>query len=102
MSSVSGLSIFVRRADAGLSRRELARRCGTSSATLAKYERGDVSPGAATLERILDGVLPRRRRWASLGALAAAAQEQFAAGNPGQAWRLCTEVIDDEHQASDE
>src|ERR1035437_5988439 len=100
MSSVSGLSIVVRRADAGLSRRELARRCGTSSATLARYERGEISPGAVTLERILDGALPRRRRWSSLGALAAAAHEQFAAGNPEHAWRLCTEVIDDEHGSS--
>jgi transcriptional regulator with XRE-family HTH domain len=36
-----------------LSRRELARRAGTSAATLAAYEQGEKEPGVATLERLL-------------------------------------------------
>ncbi len=35
------------------SQAELAARCGTSQATLCAYERGQKSPSAATLERIL-------------------------------------------------
>lgn len=38
---------------AGLSLRELARRAGTSHATLLAYEKGRKSPGNATFERIL-------------------------------------------------
>ncbi len=37
----------------GLSRRELARRAGTSQATLAAYESSRVSPSVPVLERIL-------------------------------------------------
>ena len=99
MSSFAGLAITTRRADAGLSRRELARRAGTSAATLAKYERGEVSPSSATLERILDSALPRRR-WASLGALAIEVYDQLRADRDDLAWRLCTEVFDDESTAS--
>jgi len=38
---------------AGLSVRELARRAGTSHATLSRYERGSVQPAFATVERIV-------------------------------------------------
>jgi hypothetical protein len=38
---------------AGLSQRELAQRAGTSQSVLARIERGQTSPGAQTLERIL-------------------------------------------------
>jgi transcriptional regulator with XRE-family HTH domain len=37
---------------AGLSLRQLARRAGTSHATLAAYEHGRVEPSVATLDRI--------------------------------------------------
>lgn len=37
----------------GLGLRELARRAGTSHATLARYERGEVDPTTSTLERIV-------------------------------------------------
>lgn len=37
----------------GFSRREIARRAGTSQATLAAYESGRVCPSVAVLERIL-------------------------------------------------
>lgn len=37
----------------GLSRRELARRAGTSASTLTAYEAGSKIPSVATLERIL-------------------------------------------------
>lgn len=38
---------------AGLSIRELARRAGTSHATLSRYEHGHVQPSLATIERIV-------------------------------------------------
>jgi transcriptional regulator with XRE-family HTH domain len=41
------------RSRAGLGLRELARRAGTSHATLARYERGEVDPTTGTLERIV-------------------------------------------------
>ncbi len=41
------------RDEAGLSRRELARRAGTSSSTLAAYEAGSKTPSVATLDRIV-------------------------------------------------
>lgn len=41
------------RSRAGLGLRELARLAGTSHATLHRYERGDVDPTGATLERIV-------------------------------------------------
>ncbi len=37
----------------GLSRREIARRAGTSAATLAAYETGRVTPSVDTLDRLL-------------------------------------------------
>lgn len=37
---------------AGLSLREMARRCGTSHSTLVSYERGRVNPGVDTLDRL--------------------------------------------------
>jgi transcriptional regulator with XRE-family HTH domain len=39
---------------AGLSKRELARRAGTSPAAVVHYERGARDPGVETLGRILD------------------------------------------------
>lgn len=41
------------RSRAGLGLRELARRAGTSHATLARYESGDVDPRVGTLIRIV-------------------------------------------------
>lgn len=41
------------REDAGLSRRELARRARTSPAAVIAYERGDRDPTVATLRRLL-------------------------------------------------
>lgn len=41
------------RAEAGLSQAELARRAGTSQATVSAYESGTKSPAVATLERLL-------------------------------------------------
>lgn len=38
---------------AGLSTRALARRAGTSHATLSRYEHGQVQPSLATVERIV-------------------------------------------------
>lgn len=38
---------------AGLSQRELAQRAGTSQSVVARIERGQTDPGAATLERLL-------------------------------------------------
>lgn len=45
--------ITTARERAGLSMRELARRAGTSHATLSAYEHGTKSPTAATLHRIV-------------------------------------------------
>lgn len=42
------------RLDAGLSLRELAVRAGTSHATIATYEKGAKTPGAATFLRLLE------------------------------------------------
>lgn len=92
----------LRRLDAGISRREMARRAGTSSATLLKYERGDVSPGTDTFERLMAAALPRNRRWTSLGLLAGALEAEFERGHPEQAWRWALEVIDDEAGAGAE
>lgn len=41
------------RVGAGLSQRELARRAGTSQATLSAYEAGRKQPSVATLQRLL-------------------------------------------------
>lgn len=41
------------RAAAGLTQRQLARAAGTSQPTVARYEKGDVAPSLATLERLL-------------------------------------------------
>lgn len=38
---------------AGLSQRELAQRAGTSQSVVARIERGQTDPGAATLDRLL-------------------------------------------------
>ncbi|TDT14630.1 helix-turn-helix protein [Ilumatobacter fluminis] len=47
------MTIRTVRERAGLSMRELARRAGTSHATLSAYEHGAKSPTAATLQRIV-------------------------------------------------
>jgi hypothetical protein len=46
--------ITVARERAGLSKRELARRAGTSPAAIVKYESGATSPTVDTLNRILE------------------------------------------------
>ncbi|MAT83327.1 MAG: hypothetical protein CMQ43_12215 [Gammaproteobacteria bacterium] len=50
------VALTLRRArlDAGLSLRELARRAGTSHATILAYEQGTKTPGAATFLRLLE------------------------------------------------
>lgn len=45
--------ITVARERSGLSKRELARRAGTSPAAIVKYESGQMSPTVDTLNRIL-------------------------------------------------
>ena len=45
--------ITVARERSGLSKRELARRAGTSPAAIVKYESGQMSPTVETLNRIL-------------------------------------------------
>lgn len=53
MSSWAGNLIRLARHDAGISQRELAKRAGTSQATLSAYESGKKSPGLETLARIV-------------------------------------------------
>lgn len=53
MSSWAGTLIKLSRRDTGLSQRELARRAGTSQATLSAYESGKKSPSLDTLVRVL-------------------------------------------------
>lgn len=55
MWGVSTAAAIIRtaRLRAGLSGRELARRAGTSHATLSRYEHGTVQPSFATVERIV-------------------------------------------------
>ena len=53
MSTWAGNLIKIARSDAGLSQRELARRAGTSQATLSAYESGKKSPTLETLHRIV-------------------------------------------------
>jgi transcriptional regulator with XRE-family HTH domain len=84
---------------AGLSQRELARRAGTSSATLSRYESGAISPTVATLDRLLRSCLPRRRRWASLRELGPALAERLADEGSRSAWRLVSEFLDDSRAA---
>lgn len=49
----AAMTIRRARAEAGLSLRELARRAGTSHATLNAYEQGRIEPSVATWSRIL-------------------------------------------------
>lgn len=53
MSTWAGNLIKLARHDGGLSQRELARRAGTSQATLSAYESGRKSPSLDTLARIV-------------------------------------------------
>jgi len=53
MSTAAAAIIREARSRAGLSVRELARRSGTSHATLSRYEHGKVQPSLATIERIV-------------------------------------------------
>lgn len=86
----------LRRTRAGLSQRELARRAGTSSATMSRYESGALVPNLATLNRLTAACLPNHRRWPSLTALAPALARTRAAQGSTAAWRLVGEVLDDE------
>ncbi|MFN2452436.1 MAG: helix-turn-helix domain-containing protein [Candidatus Dormibacteria bacterium] len=90
-----------RRLAAGLSQRELARRAGTSSATMSRYESGAIDPSTGTLDRILQACLPRRRRWPSLALLAPALARTLAETNSTTAWRLVGELLDDQAAAGD-
>lgn len=53
MSTWAGNLIRLARHDRGLSQRELARRAGTSQATISAYEAGRKSPNLDTLKRII-------------------------------------------------
>jgi transcriptional regulator with XRE-family HTH domain len=53
MSTWAGNLIRLARHEAGLSQRELAKRAGTSQATLSAYEAGRKSPSLETLARIV-------------------------------------------------
>jgi transcriptional regulator with XRE-family HTH domain len=86
---------------AGLSQRELARRAGTSSATLHRYEKGLVDPTTGTLNRILRACLPRRRRWGSASELGHALVRELRAGDKASAWRFVAEFLDDDQGADD-
>ncbi len=86
---------------AGLSQRELARRAGTSSATLHRYETAKVDPSTGTLNRILRACLPRHRRWASAAELSHTLADRLRAGETTDAWRLIAEFIDDDRGADD-
>jgi len=94
--------IRTHRLAAHLSQRELARRAGTSPATLHRYESGRVDPSTATLNRILHACLPRRRRWAAVAELAPAIAAALRDGTATEAWRLTVgEFLDDDRTASD-
>ncbi len=47
-------TIRIARERAGISKRELARRAGTSPAAIVRYESGQTSPTVGTLNRILE------------------------------------------------
>ncbi len=49
----AGALLIEARHRAGLSRRELARRAGTSQATLGAYEQGRICPSVAVLDRVV-------------------------------------------------
>lgn len=85
------------RLDAGLTLRDLARRAHTSAATLSRYEKGSITPGVGTLERILNAANPARRRWLSLDDVAAAIADALADDDETWAWKIVGEVLDDEH-----
>ncbi|MDQ3659574.1 MAG: helix-turn-helix domain-containing protein [Actinomycetota bacterium] len=53
MSTWAGNLIKLARLEGGLSQRELARRAGTSQATMSAYETGRKSPSLETLSRIV-------------------------------------------------
>jgi transcriptional regulator with XRE-family HTH domain len=95
--------IRTHRLAARLSQRELARRAGTSAATLHRYEAGQVDPTTGTLNRILRACLPQRRRWSSIAELAPALAEHLRASTATEAWRhTAGEFLDDSRVATDE
>ncbi|HEX2195623.1 MAG TPA: helix-turn-helix transcriptional regulator [Actinomycetota bacterium] len=53
MSTWAGDLIRIARHEAGLSQRNLAKRAGTSQATLSAYESGKKSPTLDTLQRVV-------------------------------------------------
>lgn len=88
------------RARAGLSQREVARRAGTSSATLSRYEFGALVPNVGTFNRLVEACLPAGRRWPSLTALAPVVAEVRRTRGSTASWRLVGEVLDDEAAAT--
>lgn len=92
--------IRLRRLAAGISQRELARRAGTSSATIHRYESGRVDPSVRTLNRLLRACLPRRRRWASVAELCDAIDDALTQRDE-HVWRLVAEFLDDNEHADD-
>ena len=93
--------IRARRLAAGLTQRELARRAGTSSATLSRYESGAIDPSVGTLNRILSAAVARRRRWGCLADLTPAIARTLDGGDGPGAWRLLGEFLDDDSGSSD-
>lgn len=88
---------------AKLSQRELARRAGTSPATLHRYESGQVDPTTGTLNRILRACLPQRRRWGSVAELAPALAAELSRTSASDAWRqVVGEFLDDIRGSSDD
>lgn len=92
--------IRLHRLAAGISQRELARRAGTSSATIHRYESGRVDPSVGTVNRLLRACLPRRRRWVSVADLSDAIDDALASRSQ-DVWRLVTEFLDDSEHADD-
>ncbi len=92
--------IRAHRLAAGLSQRELARRAGTSSATLHRYEAGLVDPTSRTINRVLHACMPRHRRWATVAELAQALDNELK-HRGADLWRLVGEFLDDDRGADD-
>lgn len=90
-----------RRLAAGLSQRALAVRARTSSATLHRYESGEIDPTTETLNRILRACRPRNRRWVSIAELTAAVDRELRSDRARQVWRLVGEFLDDDRSAND-
>lgn len=91
--------IRTNRMRARLSQRELARRAGTSPATLSRYESGQIDPTIGTLNRIVAACARPRRRWPSLASLGPV---MGAEEDDRTVWRLVGEFLDDSRTSDDD